>query len=118
MKSLILSIILCAAATISSAQITTVDSSTTAQPVIIDVSNKLKIYPNPSSNWLFVTHPVISKKGVQLLVSDMNGKTVLKADVKTQTMQSILNISSLLAGVYIITWSNGYERGTAMVRKN
>ncbi|MBS4064860.1 MAG: T9SS type A sorting domain-containing protein [Chitinophagaceae bacterium] len=118
MKSIILSLLFCCTACFVWAQTPSVDSSTASRSVMIDVSNKLKVYPNPSSNWLFVTHPVINRRGVQLLISDMNGKTVLKADVKIQTMQSILNISSLITGVYVITWSNGNERGTAMLQKN
>lgn len=118
MKSLTLSIILCGVAFFASAQTKPVDSSATANPTVIDISAKLKVYPNPSSNWLFVTHPVISKKGVQLFVADLNGKTVLKVDVKTETMQSIINISSLMAGTYVVIWSNGNERGKALIRKN
>lgn len=118
MKSLILAIILCAGAYHASAQTHPVDSSTTAQTTVIDISSKLKVYPNPSSNWLFISHPVIAQKGAQIRIADMSGKTVMKADVKTKTMQSILNISSLLAGVYVVNWTNGNERGTVMLQKN
>lgn len=118
MKSIILSLLFCCTVCVAFAQTKTADSSATARPDIVDVSNKLKVYPNPSSNWLFVTHPAVSKKGVQLLIADLNGKTILKAEVKTEAVQSILNISSLTSGTYVLLWNNGIERGTAMIRKN
>jgi hypothetical protein len=118
MKSQILSIILCVAMFSASAQEQKVDSTIAAQPTIVDVSGKLKIYPNPSSNWLFITHPVVSKKGTQIIITDVNGKTALKADVKTETSQSIFNISSLTSGIYYVIWSGSFERGRAVIIKN
>jgi FG-GAP-like repeat/Secretion system C-terminal sorting domain/IPT/TIG domain len=84
----------------------------------IDISSSIEIYPNPSSNWAFIKHPMINKKGAQLVVTDLNGKQVLKAEVKTQTVQSIININQLQPGVYFVTWSNGLETGTVRLRKN
>ncbi|WP_407525438.1 T9SS type A sorting domain-containing protein [Lacibacter sp. MH-610] len=117
MKSIILSIAFCFVACFASAQANQVDSSAAAA-AIIDISGKLKVYPNPSSNWLFVTHPSVSKKGVQLTITDINGKLVMKTDIKPQTVQTILNISQLQAGVYFVSWNNGNETGTLRLRKN
>jgi FG-GAP-like repeat/Secretion system C-terminal sorting domain/IPT/TIG domain len=84
----------------------------------VDVSEQLSIYPNPSSSWAFIKHPSVNKKGVQLIITDVSGKQVLKSEVKTQTIQSILNISQLQTGVYFITWNNGNERGSVKFQKN
>ncbi|HEX4957692.1 MAG TPA: T9SS type A sorting domain-containing protein [Lacibacter sp.] len=117
MKSIILFVVFCCTAYFASAQANPVDSSNAA-PVVIDVSSKLKLYPNPSSNWVFVTHPSVSKKGIQLTITDFSGKLIMKTDVKPQTVQTILNISQLQAGVYFVSWSNGNETGTLRLRKN
>lgn len=84
----------------------------------IDITNSLELYPNPSSGWTFIKHPAVNKKGVQLTVTDINGKLIMKTDVKPQTVQTILNISQLQPGVYFVMWSNGNETGTLRLRKN
>jgi len=84
----------------------------------IDITEQLKVYPNPGSNWVFISHPSVNNKGVQLLITDINGKPVLKTEVKAQTVQSILNISQLQPGMYFVIWSNGTEKGTVRLRKN
>jgi hypothetical protein len=91
---------------------------TSAVRNIIDVSSFLHISPNPSATWAFVKHPIVNKKGVQLLITDMGGKLLMKTEVNTQTEQTILNISQLQAGVYFVTWSNGNEKGTITLRKD
>jgi FG-GAP-like repeat/Secretion system C-terminal sorting domain/IPT/TIG domain len=93
-------------------------NTTSAIRNTIDISSSLDVYPNPSSNWAFIKHPAINKKGAHLVVTDMSGKQALIAEVKTQTAQSILNISQLQPGMYFVTWSNGNERGTVRLRKN
>ncbi|XVJ67633.1 MAG: T9SS type A sorting domain-containing protein [Lacibacter sp.] len=117
MKSIILFLVFCCTAYFASAQPNPVDSSAVV-PVVIDVSSKLKVYPNPSNNWVFVTHPSVNKKGVQLTIADISGKLAMKTEVKPQTVQTILNISQLQPGVYFVTWSNGNETGTLKLRKN
>lgn len=91
---------------------------TSAVSSVIDITSQLSLYPNPSSNWAFIKHPSINKKGVQLTITDISGKLVMKTEVKPQTVQTILNISQLQPGVYFVNWSNGNERGTLRLRKN
>lgn len=111
---------LCAASCFATAQTKNADSmaATQTNKVAIDISSKLKVYPNPSSSWLFVQHPEVIKKGTQLILTDYTGKLVLRVDVKAQTQNTIINISSLQAGYYILTWKNETETGAAKILKN
>lgn len=120
MKFFLISFILCAASCFACAQTKKADSvvANYTNKIITDISNKLKVYPNPSSSWLFVQHPEITKKGTQLILTDFTGKLVLKVDVKVQTQNTIINISSLQAGYYILNWKNESETGAIKILKN
>lgn len=120
MKFFLISLILCAASCFASAQTKNADSTapTNTNKIAIDISNKLKVYPNPASSWLFVNHPEIMKKGTQLILTDLSGKQILRVDVKIQTQNTIINLSSLQSGYYILTWKNENETGTAKLLKN
>lgn len=120
MKFCLISFILSTASCFASAQTKSAESvaATQTNKVVIDISNKLKVYPNPSSSWLFVQHPEINKKGTQLILTDYTGKLVLRVDVKIQTQNTIINISSLQAGYYTLNWKNETEIGAAKIMKN
>ncbi len=92
-------------------------NTTSAVRNITDITLSLEVYPNPSTNWAFIKHPMANKKGIYLVVTDISGKQVLKTEVKTQTVQSTFNISQLQPGVYFVTWSNGNETGTVRLHK-
>jgi hypothetical protein len=77
----------------------------------------IQLYPNPSSNWVFIKHPLVTKKDAQILITDMAGNVLQKIVSKTQTSQTIINISHLQTGIYVITWMNGIETGTARLSK-
>lgn len=120
MKFFLLSSILCTITCIASAQIINGDSNSIVKPnkPINDISNKLKLYPNPSSNWLFIQHPETAQKGTYIIIIDYTGKPILKIDVKMQTQNTIINLSSLQAGYYVVTWKSEHETGTAKFLKN
>ncbi|MBP6686716.1 MAG: VCBS repeat-containing protein [Lacibacter sp.] len=92
-------------------------NTTSAVRNITDITLSLEVYPNPSTNWAFIKHPMANKKGIYLVVTDISGKQVLKTEVKTQTVQSTFNISQLQPGVYFVTWNNGNETGTVRLHK-
>lgn len=77
----------------------------------------IHLYPNPSSNWLFIKHPLVTKKDAQILITDIAGNVFQKIVFKTQSLQTIINISHLPAGIYLVTWANGVERATARLSK-
>jgi hypothetical protein len=117
MKSFILFLFFISCTCLVFSQVKSTDSSNAVKSSIIDVTSSLKIYPNPASNWLFVSHPTITKKGTQLIITDINGREVLKSEVRMHSIQSIVNINHLQAGVFFITWINGNERGVLKFQK-
>ena len=58
--------------------------------------NNLTIYPNPSNDWLTIVYH--STKG-QLLIQDINGKTILAQPIEGVTK---LDVSNWQSGVYIV----------------
>jgi hypothetical protein len=120
MKFFLIALILCSASCFASAQTKNADSivATNTSKIAADISNKLKVYPNPAGSWLFVNHPETMKKGTQLILTDLSGRLLLRVDVKLQTQNTIINLSSLQAGYYILTWKNENETGTAKLLKN
>jgi hypothetical protein len=99
----------------SAAQTTVADSSKSAA-ISIDVTDKMKIYPNPADSWAFINHPSPSKNAI-IKVFDWNGAMVMTAAVRLNTLQTIINISRLRAGNYLLTYVNGKEMGTVKFRK-
>ena len=65
----------------------------------IDV--QLRVYPNPTSHSLYVTHLDISSFGVQIV--DLNGKQLYSGTINTLEP---LDVSSYTQGMYIVTIEN------------
>jgi Secretion system C-terminal sorting domain len=100
----------------SKAQTPVVDSSKPAQ-MSIDVTDKMKIYPNPASSWAFINHTSSTAKDAAIKVFDWTGALVMTATVRLNTIQTIINTSRLRAGNYLLTYVNGKEMGTLKFRK-
>ncbi len=67
-----------------------------------NASTNFSIFPNPAKNNLIVTHAAGSERSfISLLQAD--GKLLLKQKITTGALQSSLDISRLIPGVYIIT---------------
>lgn len=82
-------------------------------PTLVSVS----LYPNPSSNWVFIKHPLVTKKDALIVITDFSGNLIQKIIAKNLSTQTIINIGHLPTGVYLVTWINGVERGTARLSK-
>ncbi len=77
----------------------------------------IQLYPNPSSNWLFIKHPLITKKQSQIVITNLSGNPIQKISTKLQSQQTIINISHLPTGMYLVIWLNGVETVTARLSK-
>ena len=72
------------------------------------LTSSVKLYPNPSSNFVKITN--IEKADVS--VTDLLGKTVIS--LKDVTNQTEINVSALQSGVYLFTVKN--ETGSQTVK--
>ena len=73
------------------------------------ISNNLSIsiFPNPSSEQLFIEHEGLNNDFVTFKILDINGKEIKVKTLKGgQSGQSILNIRNLNSGVYILQIKN------------
>ncbi len=84
----------------------------------VDVSSVLKVYPNPVLDRATISHPLVKRKTITIVIKDMNGNTVYSSEAKLQSRQTVINISHLQPGAYLLTWYNDYERGTLQLQKN
>ncbi len=87
------------------------------QTELRDVTQRMKLYPNPSSNWMFINHPAATAKTAQLKIIDLTGVTMLVVMVRNKAEQTIINASGLSAGNYLLVFNNGAERGILKFRK-
>ena len=65
----------------------------------IDV--QLKVYPNPTSNLLYVTHPECNS--FRISIADLNGKLLYQSIINKEKP---LNVSNYIQGLYLVTIEN------------
>lgn len=70
----------------------------------------VKIYPNPTSEWITITTDKNNfEKGSLISISDMNGSTIFEQQIQNDTNKIEINLNSLpvkLKGLYNITIKN------------
>lgn len=62
---------------------------------------QIKVFPNPTSQFLYVIHPEIDSFGIQII--DLNGKQVYSGNI---TKEQPLDVSNFSLGIYILTIEN------------
>ncbi len=67
-------------------------------------SNKISIYPNPSTGLVTVNIPSVNS-GTIMFITDMIGKEVFKSSVNDNTVN--LDLTGLQKGLYMLTITNG-----------
>ena len=80
------------------------DGSSKSSSVIAVTSKtatKLSVYPNPAEQTLNVNHPLSSNKA-NFSVLSLDGKIMLKKAVAANSTSSILDVSSLASGAYMV----------------
>lgn len=68
----------------------------------------LKIYPNPSSKYITVQHPLLTAQSVIRIYSS-NGVLVKKINVPSNAIHTIVQVSDFSKGVYKIVWGNSNQ---------
>ena len=66
---------------------------------VLDV--QLKVYPNPTSQLLYVTHPEMNSFGITIV--DFNGKQLYKGTINKDEP---LDVSNYTQGMYMVTVEN------------
>jgi len=62
---------------------------------------QLRVYPNPTSQSLYVSHPELNSFGIQIV--DLNGKQVYSGSI---SKDQPLDVSNYSQGMYLITIEN------------
>ena len=62
---------------------------------------KIKVYPNPTSQMLYVSHPELNSFSIQ--ITDLNGKEIYSGVIAKETP---LDVSNYTQGMYLVTISS------------
>ena len=62
---------------------------------------KIKVYPNPTSQLLYVSHPELNSFSIQ--ITDLNGKAIYSGVINKETP---LDVSNYTQGMYLVTISS------------
>jgi hypothetical protein len=76
---------------------------------------QIKVYPNPTSQMLYVSHPDLNSFGIQIV--DLNGKQVYSGTI---SKDQPLDVSNYSQGMYLITIENkeANKKNTYKIIKN
>jgi len=66
-----------------------------------DISNKVKIYPNPTAELINITTSELFGKG-EIMLIDLTGRLVLTSDISLDKNQTRVDVSKLNKGVYFL----------------
>ena len=67
----------------------------------VTLNVEIKVYPNPTSQSLYVSHPELNSFGIQIV--DLNGKQVYSGTI---SKDQPLDVSNYSQGMYLITIEN------------
>ena len=62
---------------------------------------KIKVYPNPTSQLLYVSHPELNSFSIQ--ITDLNGKAIYAGEISKETP---LDVSNYTQGMYLVAISS------------
>jgi hypothetical protein len=100
--------------TVTTTSLVVMDPTTSVDPAKIKEVAQFRVYPNPVSNELIISHPVKTSISTITILSP-DGKVVKEIqDFKTG---SSINVSELAAGNYIIRFSGSDETSTFKIVK-
>lgn len=76
---------------------------------------QIKVYPNPTTQLLYVSHPELNSFGVQIV--DLNGKQIYSGTI---SKDQPLDVSNYSQGIYMVTIENkeNNKRNTYKIIKN
>lgn len=64
----------------------------------LELQLQVKLYPNPVTEALFITHP--TEQDFDVIISDINGKQILRA---VHQKEQVLSVETLTSGTYLVT---------------
>ena len=64
-------------------------------------NNLISLYPNPTSNLLYVSHPKLNSLDIQ--ITDLSGRQMYSGAIQKEVP---LNVSSYAKGIYLVTAEN------------
>jgi hypothetical protein len=76
----------------------------------------LTVYPNPAHDQFTLVHPVATA-GAQVEVYSFDGKKIATVASAAGTQQTVLRLSGLAPGNYLLLFGNGQQRGSATIVK-
>jgi hypothetical protein len=81
----------------------------------IDMDVQIKLYPNPTSQALYVSHPELNSFGITIV--DLNGKQVYAGTINKEEP---LDVSNYTQGLYLVTIENkaANKKNTYKIIKN
>ena len=81
----------------------------------IDMNVQIKLYPNPTSQALYVSHPELNSFGITIV--DLNGKQVYAGTINKDEP---LDVSNYTQGMYLVTVENTVtnKKNTYKIIKN
>jgi hypothetical protein len=72
-----------------------------------DYFNELQVYPIPAVNKLNIKYDIKSDQKVDIVLTDLSGKVVLKEAVEAKSVSAFqINISAFRNGVYLLRFTN------------
>lgn len=88
----------------------------TSTVVLHEKEQALRLYPNPSNDWLTVDVPNGGNANKQLELIDLNGRVLLAKEFRSERIN--LNVSGLASGTYFLSvLSGGYSYKAIFIRQ-
>lgn len=72
----------------------------------VEQSISVAVYPNPASNWLNIQFEDVPSTSTKVRIFDVNGKLQNESGLSVEELQTILPISNLSNGLYLVEISN------------
>lgn len=76
---------------------------------------ELRLYPNPTSDWLYLSLPMETSSKARILLRNPNGQIALDKSVRVNANQTRLDIADLMPGLYFAEVICGHQRAISRV---
>jgi Secretion system C-terminal sorting domain len=80
------------------------------------INSDLKVFPNPSSNFLKVNLP-LDASIQQIVLNDLSGRVLLQKELDTNITEYSLDINNLPSGMYMVNFKSKDDVWTKKIVK-